>query len=170
MFSQPTPVRKQATRPSPHSLMHANVYGALSYGTHAYKGAGLPYSVFARLASTTSANFESLSDCNDPSSSAIPYPFPKHKHPTPYDIFHLKPGASPGAIKNRCERLSVAFHIASSNIASRLPACQATPSRRPARSKAAHECVTRALPSHPSCPRRPHRKSQATRFSSPNVQ
>lgn len=30
------------------------------------------------------------------------YPFPKHAHPTPHDIFHLSPGASQAEIKQRC--------------------------------------------------------------------
>lgn len=56
--------------------------------------------LFVRLASTSTSASDTLA--GDLSASTADYPFPKHAHPTPYEIFHLRPGAPPGAIKSRC--------------------------------------------------------------------
>ena len=53
-----------------------------------------------RCASTSAETFNSLSASS--SSSTVQFPFPEHLRPTPYEIFHLRPGASPNAIKSRC--------------------------------------------------------------------
>lgn len=53
-----------------------------------------------RCASTSAETFNSLSASS--SSSTVEFPFPEHLRPTPYEIFHLRPGASPNAIKSRC--------------------------------------------------------------------
>lgn len=42
---------------------------------------------------------------------ANPYPFPRSPDPTPYQIFHLMPDASPNDIKHRCEILWIALKI-----------------------------------------------------------
>lgn len=43
--------------------------------------------------------------------SALPYPFPAHANPTPYEIFHLPVGASQSAIKSRCKHTPLVTSI-----------------------------------------------------------
>ena len=97
-------LQRASLSPVAHSPMHASVHSALSYGAVSFRNYPVPpYHVLVRLASSMSSRTDAGSDSGDPSSSTVLFPFPKHKHPTPYEIFHLKPGASPSAVKNRCE-------------------------------------------------------------------
>ncbi|KAI9449963.1 hypothetical protein BJY52DRAFT_1126273 [Lactarius psammicola] len=51
-----------------------------------------------------------LSSTSTSSSTSPPFPFPTHRNPTPYQIFHLPPGASQADIKTRYYELARTFH------------------------------------------------------------
>ncbi|EJD00068.1 uncharacterized protein FOMMEDRAFT_22527 [Fomitiporia mediterranea MF3/22] len=61
---------------------------------------------FIRPASTVSAT----GNVEHSGPSSVDYPFPRHPHPNPYEIFHLKPGALPEEIKSRYYQLVRIHH------------------------------------------------------------
>ncbi|OCB87714.1 hypothetical protein A7U60_g5241 [Sanghuangporus baumii] len=101
--------------------MHATVLGVAKPGLHAIRSgilpAGLRQIIILRYASTASAD----NNEGDPHSIPLKFPFPNHPHPTPHEIFHLKPGARPSEIKSRYYQL-VRIHHPDTPHARRLPA------------------------------------------------
>ncbi|KAI5117333.1 hypothetical protein M0805_001938 [Coniferiporia weirii] len=95
--------------------MHAGIHSALNFGAFAHRFGVLPaplsHMLYIRLASTATTGTGDTAERNGESSSSTDvYPFPKHAHPTPYEIFHLKPGAPAAAVKSRYYELVRMHH------------------------------------------------------------
>ncbi|KAH8111744.1 hypothetical protein DFH11DRAFT_1512715 [Phellopilus nigrolimitatus] len=133
--------------------MPASVHSVLlGLNAYAYRFGALPthlnHLLCVRLASTSTTG--------ESSNSSTTYPYPKHAHPSPYEIFHLKPGASQSAIKSRYYEL-VRIHHPDSSLARDLPA--SVSHGRFQSIKAAHDVLTGKMrrrdfpsPSYPPSP------------------
>ncbi|KAL5531145.1 hypothetical protein ACEPAG_4021 [Sanghuangporus baumii] len=100
--------------------MHPSVFNVSKPSLHVSRSGTLPAGMrqilSMRCASTASAD----NNEGDPHSIPLKFPFPNHPHPTPYEIFHLEPGARPSEIKSRYYQL-VRIHHPDTPHARRLP-------------------------------------------------